>query len=127
MESKSHQVAAIVAELEEETASLRKHIEYLRGVMDKGMAAVMALESGVLVPLPPPKELAFGQRWALVFTIGPNYPSKPSLGDLFCRLEQPGGKSEGYLPINDMPFGPDELPEYALYLGMGSWKPVDRD
>jgi hypothetical protein len=122
MQSNSEQVAAIVAELEQENDGLRKHIEYLRGVIERGVGAVMAPESGVFILLPPPPKVAFGQRWALVFTIEPNTPAKPSINDVCCQLHQAGGKSEGYLPIYDMPFGSDELPKHAFYLGMATAK-----
>jgi hypothetical protein len=126
MQSKSEEVAAIVAELEAENAALLKHIDYLRAVMDRGLSTVMAPASGVFVPLPPPKEIAFGQRWALVFTIGPDNPHTPSLDRLFCELHQAGGKSNSYLPIYDMPFGHDELPEHAFYLGTVPPTPGDK-
>ncbi len=118
MQTKSEQVAAIVAELEEEIADLHKHIEYLRTVMNKGLVAVMAPGSNVLVPLPTPKEIAFGQRWAIVFTIGPNNIHEPSLDNLFCPLRQPNGESYAYLTNNDMSFGLEELPELGIYLGV---------
>lgn len=72
---------------------------------------------GVLVALTPPSSIAFGQRWAIVFTIGPNNTHDPSLDNLFCPVYHPGDNPREYLTNTELSFDLNELPRCGLYLG----------
>ena len=91
MATTSEKIAALAVELENENAALRQRVSELQSIISEGIQQNSNCP-GVLVALTPPSSIAFGQRWAIVFTIGPNNTHDPSL-DL------------------------NELPRCGLYLG----------
>lgn len=115
MTTTSEKIAALAVELEKENAALRQRVSELQSLISDGIQQNSNCP-GVLVALTPPSSIAFGQRWAIVFTIGPNNTRSPSLDDLFCPINTPDGKRESYLPMYET-FSPDELPSIAYFLG----------
>jgi len=102
MTTTSEKIAALAVELENENAALRQRVLELQSIISEGIQQNSNCP-GVLVALTPPSSIAFGQRWAIVFTIGPNNTHDPSLDNLPTNTE--------------LSFDLNELPRCGLYLG----------
>ena len=117
MTTTSEKIAALAVELENENAALRQRVLELQSIISEGIQQNSNCP-GVLVALTPPSSIAFGQRWAIVFTIGPNNTRDPSLDNLFCPVYHPGDNPREYLTNTELSFDLNELPRCGLYLGM---------
>lgn len=116
MATTSEKIAALAVELENENAALRQRVSELQSIISEGIQQNSNCP-GVLVALTPPSSIAFGQRWAIVFTIGPNNTHDPSLDNLFCPVYHPGDNPREYLTNTELSFDLNELPRCGLYLG----------
>lgn len=116
MTTTSEKIAALAVELENENAALRQRVLELQSIISEGIQQNSNCP-GVLVALTPPSSIAFGQRWAIVFTIGPNNTHDPSLDNLFCPVYHPGDNPREYLTNTELSFDLNELPRCGLYLG----------
>ena len=116
MTTTSEKIAALAVELEKENAALRQRVLELQSIISEGIQQNSNCP-GVLVALTPPSSVAFGQRWAIVFTIGPNNTHDPSLDNLFCPVYHPGDNPREYLTNTELSFDLNELPRCGLYLG----------
>lgn len=116
MTTTSEKIAALAVELENENAALRQRVLELQSIISEGIQQNSNCP-GVLVALTPPSSIAFGQRWAIVFTIGPNNTRDPSLDNLFCPVYHPGDNPREYLTNTELSFDLNELPRCGLYLG----------
>ena len=116
MTTTSEKIAALAVELENENAALRQRVSELQSIISEGIQQNSNCP-GVLVALTPPSSIAFGQRWAIVFTIGPNNTHDPSLDNLFCPVYHPGDNPREYLTNTELSFDLNELPRCGLYLG----------
>jgi len=116
MTTTSEKIAALAVELENENAALRQRVLELQSIISEGIQQNSNCP-GVLVALTPPSSVAFGQRWAIVFTIGPNNTHDPSLDNLFCPVYHPGDNPREYLTNTELSFDLNELPRCGLYLG----------
>lgn len=112
----SETIAALAVELENENAALRQRVSELQSIISEGIKQNSNCP-GVLVALTPPSSIAFGQRWAIVFTIGPNNTYDPSLDNLFCPVYHPSTDTREYLSNTKLSFDLDELPRCGLFLG----------
>ena len=117
MTTTSEKIAALAVELENENAALRQRVLELQSIISEGIQQNSNCP-GVLVALTPPSSIAFGQRWAIVLTIGPNNTHDPSLDNLFCPVYHPGDNPREYLTNTELSFDLNELPRCGLYLGM---------
>lgn len=122
MTTTSEKIAALAVELENENAALRQRVSELQSIISEGIQQNSNCP-GVLVALTPPSSIAFGQRWAIVFTIGPNNEFDPTLDNLFCRVHHPSKASREWLTNTELSFDLKELPRCGLYLGTDDSNP----
>ena len=122
MTTTSEKIAALAVELENENAALRQRVSELQGIISEGIQQNSNCP-GVLVALTPPSSIAFGQRWAIVFTIGPNNELDPTLDNLFCPVFHPSEDPREYLTNTELSFDLNELPRCGLYLGTDDSNP----